>query len=140
MTAQYVDGSVLLKIALGPRRALPSGDILVSSELTRVEVFQALNRLRALRQITEALANKKRSELRALLSALHLFPVGDEVLERAETPYPFGVRAVHAVHVATAEIVRIESPELEVFTHDPELAAAAAHRGFTVGGADVGRH
>ena len=48
------------------------------------------------------------------------------------------VRALDAIHVATAEILAAEAEResLEFWTHDARQATAALSRGLTVGGPD----
>lgn len=77
---------------------------------------------------------RKHRELTALLGRLHLFPVSDEVILRARASFPLSVRALHAVHVATALQVFAEVDSLEFWTHDEASAAAAITAGLEVRG------
>lgn len=78
----------------------------------------------------------KRRELRELLAMLDLIPIDGQVLERAQNPFPVNVRALDAIHVATAEVIAFEAKvgTLEFWTHDNRQATAALCRGLTVRG------
>lgn len=95
-----------------------------------------LERLRVSGALREASYAAKRRESRALLGAMHLFPLGDEVLELARNEYPFPVLALDSLHIATAQLVAREAGDLEFWTHDAGVAAAALHRGLTVQGVE----
>lgn len=58
------------------------------------------------------------------------------IIDRAKSPFAVNVRALDAIHVATAEILAAEAEgePLEFWTHDDLQATAALSRGFTVRG------
>jgi hypothetical protein len=58
------------------------------------------------------------------------------VIGRAKSPFAVNVRALDAIHVATAEILATEADgePLEFWTHDDRQATAALSRGLTVRG------
>jgi hypothetical protein len=70
-----------------------------------------------------------------------LLAVDDEVIERARAPFAVTVRALDAIHVATAEILvgLAEGEPVEFWTHDERQATAALSRGLTVRGASEAR-
>jgi hypothetical protein len=68
---------------------------------------------------------------------MHLFPLGTEMVELASASFPVRCRATDSLHVATAQLISRETGELQFWTHDPQLAAAAAVRGLEVRGIDV---
>lgn len=70
------------------------------------------------------------ADARAWLSDLVLMPIDDEVLERASTVGAPNLRALDAIHLATA--LSIQSEIGSFFTYDDRLAAAAAAHGFAV--------
>src|SRR5262245_42283557 len=78
----------------------------------------------------------KRKELGDLLDRLDLVPVDGAVIDRAKSPFGVNVRALDAIHVATAEILGAEAggEPLEFWTHDDRQATAALSRGLTVRG------
>ncbi len=70
-----------------------------------------------------------------LMAMLDLMPIDAAVVERAKSSFAVNVRALDAIHVATAEILAREAEdEAFVFwTHDDRQAIASS-RGFTVRG------
>ena len=67
---------------------------------------------------------------------LDLVPVDGAVIDRAKSSFAVNVRALDAIHVATAEVLacgRI-GELLEFWTHDERQATAALSRGLTVRG------
>lgn len=136
---KYVDASAVLRIVFaehGPTVALGSGDRVVTSQLLEIEVFRAIDRARLLNQLTDMETAIKRSELVSLVAMLDLVPIDDNVVDRAKSSFAVNVRALDAIHVATAEVLAAEAPSelLEFWTHDSRQAAAALSRGLTVRG------
>ncbi len=120
----------MLRILLdqpGPRMPLDDDERLVSSDLLEVECSRALERARLLRQHDDAQAANKREELRRLLARTHLVAPSADVFERASQPFGVIVRALDAIHVATAEDVaeNAKGTSLEFWTHDSRQAIAA---------------
>jgi predicted nucleic acid-binding protein len=139
---KYVDASALLRILFtepGPAVPLTGADRLVSSELVEVETFRAVDRERLLGNLDDAQTAVKRKELTDLLAMLDLASVDTAVVERAKSPFAVNVRAIDAVHVATAEVLASEAGDerLEFWTHDDRQATAALSRGLTVRGAET---
>ena len=137
---KYVDASALLRILFtepGPAVPLEKGERLVSSELVEVEVFRAVDRERLVGHLDDAQTAVKRKELTDLLAMLDLAAVDTAVVERAKSPFAVNVRALDAVHVATAEVLAAEAggERVEFWTHDDRQATAALSRGLTVRGA-----
>jgi hypothetical protein len=115
---------------------LTPGDRVVSSQLVEVEAFRAVDRERLVGNLDDADTATKRKELTDLLAMLDLVPVDGAVLARARSPFAVNVRALDAVHVATAEVLVAEAggEPLEFWTHDERQATAATSRGLTVRG------
>lgn len=67
---------------------------------------------------------------------LDLVPIDNMVIERARSSFAVNVRALDAIHVATAEVLVNEAKGelLEFWTHDNRQATAALSRGLTVRG------
>jgi len=67
---------------------------------------------------------------------IDLVSIDDEVIERAKSPFAINVRALDAIHVATAEILSREASDdpVEFWTHGARQASAALSRGLTVRG------
>lgn len=71
-----------------------------------------------------------------LLAMLDLVPIDNLVIARARSSFAINVRALDAIHVATAEVLVNEAKGelLEFWTHDSRQATAALSRGLTVRG------
>jgi predicted nucleic acid-binding protein len=136
---KYVDASAVLRVLFsepGPSVPLAAGDRVVSSQLVEVETFRAVDRERLLGNLDDTLTATKRKELADLLAMLDLAPIDNSVIARARTSFAVNVRALDAIHVATAEILteEAEGESLEFWTHDDRQATAALSRGLTVRG------
>lgn len=136
---KYVDASAVLRVVFaepGPAVPLTGGGRMVSSQLVEVEAFRAVDRERLLGNLDDAQTAIKRKELMDLLAMLDLAPVDDLVIAEAKTSFAVTVRALDAIHVATAEILAAEAQgePLEFWTHDDRQATAALSRGLTVRG------
>ena len=144
---KYVDASAVLRIVFsepGPAVSLGAGDRLVSSRLVEVEAFRAIDRERLVGHLDDRETAVKRKELGDLLAMLDLAPIDDAVINRAKSPFAVNVRALDAIHVATAEILAAEAEgePIEFWTHDERQMTAALSRGLTVRGfsePDAGR-
>ena len=137
---KYVDASAVLRILFTePGLAVPldGRDRIVSSQLVEVETFRALDRARLVGDLDDAQAATKRKELAELLAMLDLASVDSGVIAKAKNAFPINVRALDAIHVATAEILAAEGSDeaLEFWTHDERQASAAISRGLAVRGA-----
>ena len=136
---RYVDASAILRILFGePGPAVPLvGSVrLVSSQLVEIESFRAVDRERLLGTLDDGETAIKRKELGDLLAMLDLMPIDGEVIDRAKISFAVNVRALDAIHVASAEILATEASgePFEFWTHDGRQAIAALSRGLTVFG------
>lgn len=136
---KYVDASAVLRLLFdepGPAVPLTRNDRLVSSELVEVEAFRAVDRERLLGNLDDAQTAIKRKELTDLLAMMDLASIDTPIIERAKSPFAVNVRALDAVHVATAEVLAGEAGDepVEFWTHDARQATAALSRGLTVRG------
>ncbi|MBI4617533.1 MAG: type II toxin-antitoxin system VapC family toxin [Planctomycetes bacterium] len=136
---KYVDASAVLRLLFsesGPTVPLASGDRIVSSQLVEVETFRAVDRERLLGHLDDAETATKRKELADFLAMLDLAPIDAGVIDRAKRSFAVNVRALDAIHVATAEMLAAEAEgePLELWTHDDRQATAALSRGMTVRG------
>jgi hypothetical protein len=94
-----------------------------------------VDRERLLGNLDDGETAVKWKELTDLLAMPDLAPVDDAVIDRAKIPFAVNVRALDAVHVATAEVLAAEAGEpLEFWTHDQRQAIAALSRGIAVRG------
>ena len=137
--AIYLDASAILRLlfATAGSKAPLSRFVSTSSRLVEVELFRALDRSRLAGQLDELEAARKHRELSTLFGRLHLFPVGDEVIDAARAPLALPVSSLHALHAATARQVLAESGSLHFWTHDRSQAAAAVTLGLEVRGVDA---
>lgn len=136
---KYVDASAMLRILFAePGITMPirPGDQLVSSHLVEVETFRAIDRVRLLGQLDDRQTAMKRKELTQFLFMLDLVPVGQAVIDRAKSSFAVNLRALDALHVASAELLAAEAgvEPLEFWTHDERQATAALSRGLDVRG------
>jgi predicted nucleic acid-binding protein len=136
---KYIDASALLRVLFAEpgQRAVPlAAGHAASSELIEVETFRAVDRERLLGNLDDAQAAIKRKELTDLLAVLDVAPIDRAVIDRAKSSFGVNVRALDAIHVATAEILAAEAQgePLEFWTHDDRQAIAALSRGLTVRG------
>lgn len=136
---KYVDASAVLRILFsepGPAVPLAEGERVVSSQLVEVEAFRAVDRERLLGNLDDRQTAIKRKELVELLTMIDLAPVDDLVIAGAKSSFAVTVRALDAIHVATAEVLAAEAEgdSLEFWTHDDRQATAALSRGLTVRG------
>lgn len=137
---KYVDASALLRVVFAepePSVSLAEGDRVVSSQVVAVEAFRAVDRERLLGHLDDAETAVKRKELADLLAMVDLVPVDGAVIDKAKSSFAINVRALDAIHVATAEVLLAEAggEPLEFWTHDARQARAALSRGVTVRGA-----
>jgi predicted nucleic acid-binding protein len=108
----------------------------VSSRIVEVEAYCALDRARLSGAMDDAETAVKRYELSDFLRRLDLAPIDDPVLERARSTFSVNVRALDAIHVATAEVLATATQEsVEFWTHDDRQSLAALSRGLDVRGA-----
>jgi predicted nucleic acid-binding protein len=140
---KYIDASAVLRLVFaesGPSVPVTSGERLVSSELVEVETFRAVDRERLLGNLDDEQTAVKRKELMDLLAMLDLVSIDTVVIDRAKSPFAVNVRALDAVHVATAEVLAGEAggEAVEFWTHDTRQATAALSRGLTVRGVEMG--
>lgn len=136
---KYVDTSAILRVLFsepGPAVTFGTGGRVVSSELLEVEAFRAVDRERLLGNLNDVQTAIKRKELVEMLAMLDLAPIDRAVIDRAKSSFAVNVRALDAIHVATAEILTAESGGelLEFWTHDDRQSTAALSRGLTVFG------
>lgn len=136
---KYVDASAVLRVLFaesGVSVPLAASDRVISSQVVEVEACRAIDRERLVGHLDDAQTAIKRKELVEFLAMLDLAAVDDAVIAGAKSPFAVAVRALDALHVATAEVLAAEAPgdPLEFWTHDERQAIAARSRGLTVRG------
>ncbi len=106
-----------------------------SSILVRVEVPRSFNRLLLEGVYTDAEYQAALVRFSELSDGVEWLPLSDAILVLAAQRTAQHLKALDAIHLATARIVRDTlSPDLVFATHDRRLAAAAASFGFEVVG------
>ena len=135
----YVDASVLLRVALWQRDALPEWRRIrqgVSSALVIAESLRTLDRLRLRARLADAEVASRRATILSLIASLELVDIDALVLERAAQPMPTELGTLDAIHLATALLWKeMSSADLVMATHDGALALGAKAHGLPVVGA-----
>ncbi len=123
VSAAYVDASALVKLFKAEREteafrtALAAWPVQVASELIRVEAICTARRLGDQDILDRA---------RAALERINLIPLTAEIIELATEAHTPALRAVDAIHLATALTMRDDLGAM--FVYDGDLhAAAQAH-------------
>jgi predicted nucleic acid-binding protein len=122
----YLDSSVLIAHLLAEDRRPPASlwdNPLVSSRLLEVEAWTALH-ARGKTRLAEP--------LRVLLLRLSLLEMEEPVLERAIEPFPVPVRALDAIHLASAEYLRRVGEDVSIATYDARMRASARKMEFEI--------
>jgi len=120
VSAAYVDASALVKLFKAEREteafrtALADWPVQVTSELIRVEAICTARRL----DDQDVLQRAK-----AALELINLIPVTPEIIELATDAYTPSLRAMDAIHLATAITMREDLGAM--FVYDGDLHAAA---------------
>jgi predicted nucleic acid-binding protein len=132
----YLDSSVILGRVLEEPRAFRNWgqwEVLISSELARVETSRAMDRLRLTGRMSDDDLADLRDSLTSLMSRVQLAPIAPDVLERAGAPLPVVVGSLDAIHLATALLWMDDHREPLLFvTHDVQLGVAARLCGLEV--------
>jgi predicted nucleic acid-binding protein len=134
----YVDASVLLRVVLGQRGALPQWRRItrpIASELVRLECLRTIDRARLRLRLAPSDVVGRRAAVLEQLGGFEIVPMDAPVLERAAEPFAAPLGSLDAIHLASAVLARATIPDLVVATHDVELATAARAVGFEVLGA-----
>jgi predicted nucleic acid-binding protein len=125
VSAAYVDASALVKLFKAEREteafraALADWPIQVASELIRVEAICTARRLGDEDTLRRA---------DAALGQITLVPLSPQIVELATDAYAPPLRAMDAIHLATALTMREDLGAL--FVYDSDLHAAAEARGL----------
>jgi predicted nucleic acid-binding protein len=136
----YVDTSSIVRRIVGDGTPLVSWgtwDVAVASEVGRIEFHRTIARLLHERALNvESAANALR-EFGEIESGILWVPLNERVAEIAAGPFPAVLKALDAIHLASALFVRETLGAQVVFvTHDRQLATAAAALGFPIEGYD----
>ena len=106
-----------------------------ASILARVEVARAFNPLLLEGVYTEVQYQEALVQFSELAEGVEWLPLSDVILRLAAQRTAQHLKALDAIHLATARIVRDTfSPDLVFATHDRRLGAAAVAMSFDVAG------
>lgn len=134
----YLDTSVVLRQLLRDPAALAGwGDWqqAYASVLMRVEALRALDRLRLEGRLDDRRRAPLGERLDAICSTVHMVGLGDAIIARASAPFPTVVKTLDALHLATAlAVAASEHVEIQLLTHDAQLARAAQAVGLQTAG------
>jgi predicted nucleic acid-binding protein len=135
----YAETSAVLRWLLGAARGddirarLGEADAVVASRLTEAEAKRTLLRLVATKALTEAQALSARTLLAKAAATWALLEIDASVLERAASAFPAEpVRALDAIHLASALRVREEVDDLHVLTTDDRILRNTRELGLTL--------
>ncbi len=124
MSAAYLDASALVKLFKAEREteafraALTDWPVQVASELIRVEAVCTARRLGGEDVLQRA---------NATLERINLIPLSPEIIELATDAHTPPLRAMDAIHLATALTMREDLGAMFVYDSDLHAAAQAHH-------------
>jgi len=135
----YAESSAVLSWLFGEprgeeaRRLLVSVDAIFASELTALECDRALRAAEARGRLDAIGAHLARSRLEAAASTWNVYRIGVVIMDRARRTFPREpVRALDALHLATALHVAEFEPDLTVLSFDLRIRSNAAALGLHV--------
>lgn len=106
---------------------------MTASDLTLVECDRVLVRGVATGDVDPAEAVRLRTALNRAARHWNLVRIDGEVVERARRPFPIEpLRALDAIHLATALVVAAGVPDLTLLTFDRRIRRAARRLGLSL--------
>ncbi len=134
----YIDSSCVIRRLVGdgpPLATWGAWDAAVSSEVGRIEVHRTLARLLHEGRLNNNGWAEALQRFGEIEQGVLWIPLTPRVAAVAAGPFPTVLKALDAIHLASAAFVRETSgPDLNIATHDRQLASAAAAMGFDVVG------
>jgi uncharacterized protein with PIN domain len=113
------------------RAALAGAQKVTSSRLTLIEARRVVRRAERERRVTAAESADILAVLAQAASTWAVLAITEEVAHRAEDGFPSEpVRALEAIHLASALFLRQSFPDLMVLTADDRVRSNAALLGF----------
>lgn len=110
---------------------LAQAELIITSDLTLIECDRVLIRAVALNELLESDAAQRQARLNAVVARWTLLALDEEVIERARRPFPAEpIRALDAIHLASALTARKALSDLAVLTLDGRVRKAANRLGF----------
>ncbi len=132
----YVDSSVLMRIVMQqPDRLadLTSFDERVTSRLSQAECLRTLDKARLVDGLGADDMVQRAALVHRLMRQMRRVAVSRSVLDRAGDAFPLPMRALDAIHLATALQIRDRGRDDLVFaTHDRMQGSTALALGFEV--------
>jgi predicted nucleic acid-binding protein len=132
----YVDSSVVVRyLLLQPNRLadLTSCEQLVTSQLTQLECLRTLDKARIEERLVPDEIIARSAALFSQLRRMRRVAVSRSILDRGGSSLPLPVKALDAIHLATAlQFREREEPDLLFATHDRQQGRAALALGFQV--------
>lgn len=132
----YVDSSVLLRVVLDqpePLCQLNDFHQRITSALTEVECLRVVDASRLLGELNDDEYADRRSSVFSQLRRMRRVVVAGSVLRRAGEPLPGPLKALDAIHVATALQWRDRwQSDLVFATHDRQQGRVASLLGLDV--------
>ncbi len=130
----YLDSSAILRWVFkspGYYRAFGRWERAVSSVLADVECNRALDRLRLDGTLNDVDLTDARAQLNLVMDSIELLGIDDEVVAYAKQAFPVNIRAMDALHIASAFIIRRETgSKVKVVTHDERMILLARNLGL----------
>jgi predicted nucleic acid-binding protein len=112
---------------------LAEADTVVSSDLVLVECDRAIWRAVAMKRTSLETAKEFRRRLVHLTAPWTILRLSRDVVERAREPFPSDlIRALDALHVASALAVRSSMPDLAMLSLDERVRRVAGSLGLSV--------
>jgi len=121
----------------GDRVRFAKADVAVSSHLAVVECHRAIDRARLVGAMDDVAVAIRTKELIGFFARLALVEISSAIVNLARAPFPVPVRALDAIHVATAQWLLPQVGGIAFWTHDHRQALAALSRGLDVAGITV---
>jgi predicted nucleic acid-binding protein len=113
------------------RAALAAADKVTSSRLTLIETRRVIRRAEREGRITAAQSADVLAVFSQAVSTWAILEITEEIARRAEDAFPSeAVRALDAIHLASALFLRQSFPDLVIVSSDERVSANAALLGF----------
>ena len=135
----YVETSAVLSWLLDENRgeqayrALTQAEFVYTSDLTLIECDRVLHRAAVTGELDEATAAGARAAIETAAAHWTVCSIDTEVVEGSRRRFPHEpVRALDAIHLATAVFVRNLAPEVRLLSFDERISRNAQALGFEV--------
>jgi hypothetical protein len=131
----YLDSSVVLRYILSGENDIAQAlacNRVVSSELLEIECRRVIQRCRMQGELDDAGTAEASARLDAVLAGMSLIALSREVKRRAMGAFPVIVKALDALHLASALVVaeKLEGEVLLLFSHGEAMNRCARVLGF----------